>query len=359
MKARKLPLIVVLLCITGHVSCKEESYVGRSFAGVKAFEKDETGIKQFTRPKKHRKVVPIKKRYVGRPFEGVKALEKPEISMGRFVRKRKPRKIKKQIKIKKKPSRKPQTLKKRKKITWNDVLGSRIMQKIRREKIKKLFQNAIQQVKKRNIEELQNMITQKWNYLKAIWHYTLTEEQRTILGKKLSKKQREEILETTMKKHINEIRDTLNSKEKNITEKQWEQAKKATRIVPNHDPFMTQAVKKSRKKVIRYAKKIDAIKDKIYSKNKKIKQDTWKKAVKAAKKIPGYRPKITQILQNEEKLKDIIETAKQIDEFINERFSKGEEDISLEENIGALMIFDKLPGYKDFIPKFLRSNVGF
>lgn len=292
-------------------------------------------------------------KYVGQPFEGVKKFEKPETGMGCFVR-QKPRKTD----LGAKPSRKPKALKKHKKVTWNDVFRSPIMQKVRREKIKKLFKEKIKRARQHKIEKLQNMITQNWNHLKAIWHHALTEEQRTVLEKKLSRKQKEEIIETTMKKHINEIRSALISEKKDITQGQWEQAIKAAKIVPNHDTFMTKALKRDRKDIINYAKRIDKIKDKIYSKNKKIKQQAWEKAQEAAKTISDYRPKITQILANKKKLEDIIKAAKKIDTFIEEHFSKGDTNISMDEAIPLFYTFDKLPGYKDYIPNFLKSRLG-
>jgi len=211
-------------------------------------------------------------------------------------------------------------------------------------------QKARQKIEARRKEsaELLRRLRKDWKDIKNIWYVSLTEREKMFLWPKLSSDQKSELRETKRKEIINKIEAKLYSKNKNISEKEWLEAREASRLTPGFKSDIATLLKKQRIEVLIAARIIDKIERKLKSERKRILETEWDLAQKSANTIKYYKPDIRKILSR--RLADVIRTAKKIDS-IEKRLMK--EYISFGEAKKLLPELNNLPEYKRDIKKIL------
>ena len=86
---------------------------------------------------------------------------------------------------------------------------------------------------------------------------------------------------------------------------------------------------------------------------KNITKKEWHEAKNAAKKITSYKKNIREILKLDQT--EVVKNAKIIDAFEKNIQQEGEENITAMEARKTLIAVRKLPGYKDYIKSLLLS----
>ena len=204
--------------------------------------------------------------------------------------------------------------------------------------------------------ELLRQLKTNWKTLKNRWYVTLPEKEKRFLWPKLSETQKRELKATKNKEAINKIHEKLYSKRKNISEKEWFEAKKAAQLVPGFKFNIQVLLKKPRREVIIAAKTIDNVEKKLLSKRKNILETEWKIAKMSANTIPTYKPTMTRILGRN--FTEAIRLAKKIDALEKtitgqEEQEEGEEFLPFAQAKKYLIILNKLPEYKGYIKRTL------
>jgi len=124
------------------------------------------------------------------------------------------------------------------------------------------------------------------------------------------------------KKMVQSLRKKLYSKSKRgITRKDWEEVKRIYKFIPEFDPEFRKILKLKMKlrDVIKYAKTIDNIKQKLYKRKLREKwirnmasaKREFIKARNAARRMPSYRMHMTKLLEHP--LKKVLKNIPQID----------------------------------------------
>ena len=123
------------------------------------------------------------------------------------------------------------------------------------------------------------------------------------------------------KKKIEKLRKKFYSKnKKGITQQEWSQAREIYKFIPEYHPEFRKILNIKMKNAIKHSKKIDNIKRKIYDRkarnnwtkqNNKKAERDFNRAKRATKAMPTYILQMTKLL--ERPLKDILKYAQKID----------------------------------------------
>jgi len=187
-------------------------------------------------------------------------------------------------------------------------------------------------------------------------------EKLTELEKKIARE------EKLYKRQIKALIKKLYSDKKNISEQEWNKARRTSEKIPRFKPVfgkpltpldIGKILKLERKNAIKYAKQLDKIKRNINKKRRKKwfknfqkAAREWKDASNIAKHMPGYDENISNMLSR--KLSDVIHYADEIDK-IEKKIIK-EKNPNLELAREAVQLAKKLPEYK---PKMIENILRF
>ncbi|MFC1841875.1 hypothetical protein ACFLYA_02275 [Candidatus Dependentiae bacterium] len=104
-------------------------------------------------------------------------------------------------------------------------------------------------------------------------------------------------------KRIDLVREKLYSEEKNITKKEWKDGFEAAMYIPNYDEDISEILKTPRQEAIQYAKDIDKAIEAMAMSGEKPEEDTRFKQLVAARnvitalgKLPAYKPGYVQVI---------------------------------------------------------------
>ena len=210
------------------------------------------------------------------------------------------------------------------------------------------YRRTLSRIQKR---KLLLRLKQNWQQLKNIWNTALTEQERKFLLTHLSENQKRELEENRNMEIVNNIKEKIYSENKNISPTEWEQAKEASASLKGRRFFeynTRKLLEKPRRTIINTTKLIDIFETKLKSQEKNISERFWEKAKKATNEIPKYKEYITTILQS--KQEDVIQAAKKIDaaeQILTEK------DLNMITAKKVLITLDILPEYKEYIRKII------